>query len=145
MFIQSEESAVQLLDDAQQPSRVREAAIKYLAGQATPQAIRRLTLALNDDDFGVHWEAATDLAVLGEAALPELLKALTKPDLASSPRMREGAYHVLHYNASRDVRSQAAGLMNALKGAAAAISTLTEADRWLSEIEARKHVAYPQG
>ncbi len=145
MKIESEDSAFQLLDNVQESTRVREAAVKYLAEQATPAAIRRVTLALDDDDFGVHWEAAVSLAKLGEGALPELLKALTKPQLASSPRMREGAYHVLHYNVSPVVRSHAARLMAALKGMAAAIPTLTEADHWLSEIEARKHVAYPQG
>ena len=135
MTIESEARASRLLDDVHEAPYVREAAVRYLAKHATPTAIQHMTLALNDDDFGVHWEAAASLAELGMTALPALLTALTKPDLAGSPRMREGAYHVLHYNSAPEVRNYASRLMEALKGSAADITTLVEANRWLQEIE----------
>jgi len=65
----------------------------------------------------VHLEAAAWLAQLGTPALPELLKALTNPELAASPRMREGAYHVLYYNSAPEVRNYASHLLEALKAA----------------------------
>jgi HEAT repeat protein len=107
VMIESENRAYRLLKDVHEAAAVREAAVRYLAlaTHATPTAIQYLTLALNDDDFGVHWEAAAALAELGAVALPGLLKALTNPTLVASPRMREGAYHVLHYNAAPEVRN----------------------------------------
>ena len=135
MVIESEAHAHRLLDDEHEAPYVREAAVRYLARHATSTAIQRMTMALNDDDFGVHWEAAASLAELGVIALPVLLTALTKPELAASPRMREGAYHVLHYNSAPDVRNYAGALMEALKGSAADITTLVEANRWLQQIE----------
>ena len=103
---------------------------------------QRLTLALNDDDFGVHWEAAAALAELGAVALPELLLALANPKLAASPRVREGAYHVLHYSSAPEVHNYAARLMEALKGPAADITTLIEANHWLEEIESRERAVH---
>ena len=138
MEIESEARAYRLLDDVHQAPSVREAAVRYLAKHASPNAIQHMTLALNDDDFGVHWEAAASLAELGMAALPSVLTALTKPDLAASPRMREGAYHVLHYNSAPEIRNYAARLMEALKGSAADITTLVEANRWLEQIESKQ-------
>jgi HEAT repeat protein len=134
MIIESESQAYHLLDDSQQPAYIRETAVKYLAKHVTPETIQHLTLALNDDDFGVHWEAAASLAQLGMMALPELLNALTKVELAASPRMREGAYHVLHYNSAPEVRRHAGRLMEALKGSSADLATLAEANRWLQKI-----------
>lgn len=141
MTIESEARAYRLLDDVHQAPYVREAAVRYLAKHATPTAIQHMTLALNDDDFGVHWEAAASLAGLGLTALPSLLTALTKPDLAGSPRMREGAYHVLHYNSAPEIRNYAGRLMEALKGSAADITTLVEANRWLEQIELEERSA----
>ncbi len=142
MMIESASQAHRLLDDVHQPAFIREAAVRYLAQQATPEAIQHLVLALNDDDFGVHWEAAASLAQLGMVVLPTLLKALTNSELAASPRMREGAYHILHYNSAPGVRNYAARLMEALKGSAADITTLVEANRWLEEIEAQERLIY---
>ena len=141
MTIESEARAYHLLDDVHQAPYVREAAVRYLARHATPTAIQHMTLALNDDDFGVHWEAAASLAGLGMAALPTVLEALTKPDLAASPRMREGAYHVLHYNSAPEIRNYAGRLLKGLKGSAADITTLVEANRWLEQIELEERSA----
>jgi HEAT repeat protein len=144
MMIDSEARAYRVLGDVHEASSVREAAVRYLANHATPKAIQRMTLAMNDDDFGVHWEAAASLAALGMPALPTVLTALTKPDLAASPRMREGAYHVLHYSSAPEVRNYAGRLMQALKGSAgsaADISTLVEANRWLQQIEVEERRA----
>lgn len=135
MMIESEAQAHRLLDDVHQSAEVREAAVHYLAQHATPATIQQLIQALGDDDFGVHWEAATSLAELGMTALPDLLRALTKAELAANPRIREGASHVLHYNAAAEIRYHAGPLMAALKGSAADITTLVEANHLLEQIE----------
>jgi HEAT repeat protein len=141
MIIGSESQAYHLLDDVHGPATVREASVRYLAHHPTPRAIQRLALALDDDDFGVHWEATAALTELGAAALPELLRTLANPRLAASPRVREGAYHVLDYNGAPEVHNYAARLKEALKGPAADISTLVEANRWLEEIESQERRA----
>lgn len=62
---------------------VREASVRYLAHHPTFRAIQRLALALDDDDFGVHWEAAAALTELGAVGVPDLLRALANPKLAA--------------------------------------------------------------
>ena len=74
MVIMSSSQALAILDDYREAAGVREAAIRYLADRATPAVIARLVRALQDDDFGVRWEAANRLAQLGEPALLEALK-----------------------------------------------------------------------
>jgi HEAT repeat protein len=133
--INSETQAIEMLNDKQQSAALREAAVRYLGASATPEAIKRLVLALEDNDFGVRWEAAVALTGLGRAALPELLKALADPERVADPRLREGAYHVLHYNRDLPLRANAAQLMDVLKGPAADISALEEAYRLLKQIE----------
>ncbi len=137
MNIESATQAYQILDDVTQEEHAREAAVKFLAGQASPPAIQRLVRAMQDDDFGVRWEAAAVLARLGSAALPELLKALTDPHRVSDLRLRESAYHMLHYNSDPNVQRQAAPLMKVLKGPAADINTMVEANRLLAQIETK--------
>ena len=107
MSIRSESQAYHLLDDVHEAALVPEASVRYLARHPTPRALQPLTLALNDDDFGVHWEAAAALAGLGAVAL------------------------------------YAARLIEALKGPAADIATLIEANHWLEEIESRERAVHP--
>ena len=122
------------LDDVREEAAVREAAIRFLAEAPTPAVITRLVQALQDDDFGVRWTAATVLAQHGEPALREVLTALTDPQRVGDPRLRDCAYHILHNNpTSLPVSLQE--LLAALRGPAADIAALVEADRVLRQLE----------
>jgi HEAT repeat protein len=95
--------------------------------------IGRLVQALRDNDFGVRWAAAEALAQLGPGILIPLLQALTDPDQAGDPRLRESSYHVLHR--ARDLPVPVKTLMEALKGPGADIATIREAGRLLLQLE----------
>lgn len=141
MVFQLETQALDVMDDVQRESREREAAIRYVAEQPTPQVIQRLVSLLQDDHFGVRWEAAVGLIKAGDAALPEMLTALVDPHRVSDPRLREGAYHILHYNHSPEVTALARPLMDALKGPAAGITTLEAANEALTKVQAQQRAA----
>ena len=98
--ISSEERALAILDDPLEDQLLREKAVRYLSYRPGHRVIQKLVQTLEDEDFGVRFEAAVALTQMGEKALPELLKALTDAKTVSDPRLREGAYYVLHYNRS---------------------------------------------
>lgn len=109
----------------------REQAIHELAKDPTPPNTRRLVAALNDDEFGVRWKAAVELAQLGEPALRPLLQALVlHPE---SVWLREGAYHVLHYITDSRIFEETVPLRRALKGPGAAYATAGVAAALLAE------------
>lgn len=134
MAITSTTQALELLDNYREESSYREAAIHYLTDHSSPAVIVRLVQALQDDDVGVRWVAAMALAQLGEAALPEILKALTDPVRVGDPRLREGIYHILHNN-QRAIPVPITDLLAVLKGPVAGIASLVEADRVIREYE----------
>ncbi len=134
MVITSTTQALELLDNNREESTSREVAIRYLRNNSSPAVIVRLVQALQDDDVGVRWVAATALAQLGEVALPEVLKALTDPARVGDPRLREGVHHILHNN-QRSVPVPITDLLAALKGPAAGIASLVEVDRVIREYE----------
>jgi HEAT repeat protein len=140
MTITSENHAIEILDSTNLNSLDREDAVRYLAYQPSELAIKRLVKALQEDDFGVRWEAAASLAKLGDRGLHEMLKALVDPDRVGDPRLREGAYHMLHYNRSEKLPVPTKKLMLALKGPAPDISTMEEAGKLLQLIEKRNVV-----
>lgn len=133
--ITSIEQALKILDDPLEDQLLREHAIRYLSYRPDEEIIKRLVWALQDDEFGVRWEAANTLAELGGKALPELLKALTDPDRIGDPRLREAAYHALRYNHAPFNTINISRLLQALKGPAADISSMEEAGRILAQIE----------
>lgn len=135
MVITSENDAIDILDRENLSSLEREDAVRYLAYQPSERAIGRLVKALQDHDFGVRWEAAASLAKLGDRGLHEMLKALVDPERVGDPRLREGAYHMLHYNRSNKLPVPTKELMLALKGPAPDISTMEEAGKLLHLIE----------
>lgn len=137
MVLSSENDAIEILDRENVSSLEREDAVRYLAYQPSDRAIRRLVKALQDHDFGVRWEAAASLAKLGDRGLHEMLKALVDPERVGDPRLREGAYHMLHYNRSDKLPVPTKELMLALKGPAPDISTMEEAGKLLHIIEQR--------
>jgi hypothetical protein len=134
MVITSTTQALELLKNNRDEPAYREAAVRYLKDNPTPAVIARLVQTLQDDDFGVRWEAAAALTQLGEVALPEVLKALTDPKRFDDPRLREGVYHILHYDQAA-MSMDVTDLLSALRGPAADIASLVEANRLLRQIE----------
>jgi HEAT repeat protein len=132
--VDSLEAALKLLDNVREEPAHREAAVRYLSNHASPEAIARLVRTLQDDDFGVRWEAALALTQLGEPAVIEVLKALADPRRVDDPRLREGAYHILH-NGQVPATLNVTELLNALRGQAADISSLVEAYHLLGQID----------
>lgn len=133
MNMQSISQALAVLDDTRQDYRTREQAVHDLSGHPTPQTAERLVQALEDEEFGVRWAAAVALIQMGKIALPALLRALTqRPD---SVWLREGAHHILHYTGDAKIRQQTAGLLEALKGPAAQLSTAQTAYAILQSLE----------
>jgi HEAT repeat protein len=130
MTITSSEQALGILNDRQKPLAEREAAARFLKKNPDPQAVPRLVIALQDDDFGVRWAASEALSQLGEPALEAVLRALADPERVGDPRLRESAYHMLHLGQDHWPVPVTA-LMASLKGPAADLVALEEAARLL--------------
>ena len=128
-IIDNTDKAISILQDASYQELVREEAVTYLKVHPSPNGIKALVLALNDDDYGVHWACGTAVAYLGEDAFHVYLEALAKAD--HSPRLREVAWHIIHYNSSDKVRQDGQALLVAVKGPASAIAAIAEANRLL--------------
>ena len=112
----------------------REAAARYLRKNPEPQAVPRLVRALQDEDFGVRWAASEALGQLGTVALVEVLRVLADRDRVGDPRLRESAYHMLHFGRHWPVPVTA--LMASLKGPASDLASLEEAARLLQRLQA---------
>ncbi|HTP08493.1 MAG TPA: HEAT repeat domain-containing protein [Anaerolineae bacterium] len=130
MMITSSAQAMEILDDVREEVTFREAAIRYLAKEPTPAVTARLVQALQDDDFSVRWEAAIAVTQLGVTGVLEVLKALTDPERVGDPRLRDSAYHILHLSRAA-VPVSITDLLGALKGQAADIASLVEANHVL--------------
>jgi hypothetical protein len=136
MTIRNEQQALNVLDDNRNGIQLREEAARFLEQNPTEDATQRLIKALTDDDFGVRWAAATALTRLGNYALTALLHELIQN---TSPRLRESAYHVLHYNDSQWIRIHSKPLMDAIKDLAPDVTTPKAAYHLLKEFESRDH------
>jgi hypothetical protein len=99
MLIESEDQAIALLNDMQVGYQQRELAIHYLVEYPTPTGIKRLVGALVDDEFAIRWVSSIALAQLGPMALPEVLRALTDPQL-NTAQLRRRVIHILHYSSN---------------------------------------------
>ncbi len=128
----STQAALQALDDLKADTLDRESAVRYLADQIDTGSMDRVIAALDDDAFGVRWTAATVLAQKGEAVLPQVLSTFIVHD--GSNWMREGLYHIVHYNASLAIQKKSAELMAALKGPGADIAAPLAASRLLQSL-----------
>jgi HEAT repeat protein len=95
---------------------VRWEAAKALSEIADPRAASELVATLEDHNFGVRWLAAEGLIAIGRDALRPLMEALTKR--SDSAWRREGAHHVLHDLADKDleVKDLVAPVIAALEG-----------------------------
>ena len=130
-MIKSTEEAIAILKNIRLSELERDDAIHYLQEYPSPEGMEALVAALQDDDSGVRWAAGAALAQLGEAGLPALLRALSRS--GQDTLLRQGARHVLHYNASPRVRQQTQELMQALKGPGSAVATMEVAHALLVE------------
>lgn len=135
MGITSETEALQVLDDNHKENLEREEAVRYLAEIPKKTVIERLVQALQDDDFGVRWEASVALSKLGKKGLPILLRALMDPQRVGDPRLRRGAFRVLKGMEMSSRPPSADRLMEALHGPAADIVSMEEAYKVFCEVE----------
>lgn len=131
----SVEQALAALDDVERSNLAREAAAHFLAEHPAPASAERLVRALQDPDEGVRWAAGTALAKMGRGGMLAVLRALADPDRVGDPRLRSGAFHMLH--AGGMYAGEIAPLVQALQGwTLADISTLIEANRLLRQMTA---------
>ncbi|MEZ4865213.1 MAG: HEAT repeat domain-containing protein [Caldilineaceae bacterium] len=129
---QSAEAALYSLNDPTQSVYVREQALRILAQTPTSEHLARMIQALEDEHFGVRWEAAALLAELGEVALRPLLRALVYQH--DSVWLREGAHHICYYSSSPQVREWTQPLQKALRGSAAEVATTDAAAKLLQSL-----------
>lgn len=133
-MVGSTESAIMAIQDRTKSELEREEGITFLAEHPTPEGMEALVAALEDDDEGIQWKAATALGTMGEDALPALLHALARPD--NDARLRKGARHALH-TMKPELREELKELEKALSGPAADIATMEAA----YDLMARRHIA----
>jgi HEAT repeat protein len=133
-MIDSTQSAISTLQDTSKSELEREEGITYLAENVSAEGAQALVAALEDDDEGVQWKAASALGRLGEDALPSLLRALARPD--NDARLRKGALHAVH-TMNPELREETKELEKALTGPAADIATMEAA----SDLMIRRHIA----
>ena len=132
-MIDSTESAISTMQDTTKSELEREKGITYLAENASAEGAEALVAALEDDDEGIQWKAASALGRLGEDALPPLLRALARPE--TDARLRKGALHALH-TMSPKLREETKELQKALGGPAADIAAMEAA----SDLMIRRHI-----
>ena len=131
-MIETFEQAKAVLQDTDEEEEMRVHAAGFVAENGTEEAANLLVVALDDDDYGVHWAASKGLAAMGEAALPAVLRALVKADC--SPRVIHGAKHAFHTSSSRTVREETEGIVAAVHGPAQTISTMEAANELMVKL-----------
>lgn len=132
MSNQSPEALLATIDQAGSSSLDREGAIHQLKDFPTPAVIDRLIRALEDNDSGVRWAAATTLIEFGKAAAAPLLRTLVEKN--DSVWLREGAYRVFHDTHDATVQALTADVVKALKGPAAGLRTTEAAVKALGKL-----------
>ncbi len=125
------EKAINVLKDTNEDSLKRVDAVKFLGEVGSEQAIDVLVETLEDDDYGVRWAAADELAKLGEKAAPTVLRKLLDPN--TSTRVFEMAVHIFKNNGDILIRTKAEALVKALE-ADHEIEAMTEASKLLNEL-----------
>lgn len=124
-MINTFEQAREVLQSTSEQEVTRVHAARFLAENGTEEAAELLVVALDDDDYGVHWAASQGLAAMGDTALPAVLRALVKVDC--SPRLLHGAKHAFHTSSSRTVREETKRIMAAMHGSAETIAVMQAA------------------
>jgi len=134
MIFRSVDDAIHASEDMAAGKDIHRQAIRYLASLDECFAVEGLVGALQNDDFGVRWEAANLLAKLGKKALPALLRALMDPARASDPRLREGALRIVCTFQDPKIEGTFTPLSDALTGPAADIVSMRAAYRLLHHL-----------
>lgn len=124
-MIQTIEQATAVLQNVNAAENDRVQAAHFLGKSGSEAAADVLVLALDDDDYGVHWAASEGLAQLGDAALPALLRALVNPDCPS--RVLDGAKHTFHTSSSQTVIAETKGILRTIHGPTLDYSTMKAA------------------
>jgi len=126
------EQAIAVLQDTNEDSLKRVDAVHYLGELGTDEAIQALVAALEDDDYGVRWAAADELAKMGKKGAIAVLRKLLDPE--ASARVFEMAVHVFKDNGDILIRSKSEALVKALEEDYTTIEAMTEASKLLSEL-----------
>lgn len=137
MEFQRVEDALRVLEDITLDSAAHEEAVEFLYHMNEDEEIEQLVEALRNDDFGIRWEAADLLSLMGRRAFPAILEGLLDPVKAGDSRFRESIYHILHLNHDVLLKVDAAPLIQALKGPAADLNAMQEAHRLLMKERVR--------
>lgn len=137
MKITSVDDAFTILNDHTTGELDRVNAVRYLAHFSEERVLDRLVKALQEDDYGVRWEASVSLTRLGKTALPGLLRALMDPKRVGDPRLRRGAFRVLNHIKEFTPMQSLEGLIEALQGSAADVASMEAAYKVMTEIEAQ--------
>lgn len=132
MSNQTAAALLAIVDNGQNSSLDREGAIHELKAFPTPEVINRLIQALEDNDPGVRWAAASTLIEFGTAAAAPLLRTLVEKN--DSVWLREGAYRVFHDTHDATVQALTADVIKALKGPAAGLMTTEAAVKALGKL-----------
>ncbi len=130
-MFESMEQAIAILKNPTESSLKRVEAVRFLGELASEKAIQILVETLEDDDYGVRWAAADELARLGEKAAPAVLRKLLDPN--ASARVFEMAAHIFKNNSDILLRSKAEALARALESDHP-IEAMTEASKLLNEL-----------
>ena len=130
-MFESLKHAISVLNDPNEDSLKRVDAVRYLGESGTEEAIQTLVATLEDDDYGVRWAAADELAKLGDKAAQVVLRNLLDPN--TSNRVFEMAVHIFKNNGDILIRTKAETLVKALE-ADHEIVAMTEASKLLNEL-----------
>ncbi len=130
-MFESLKHAISVLNDPSEDSLKRVDAVRYLGEIGTEEAIQILVATLEDDDYGVRWAAADELAKLGDKAAQVVLRNLLDPN--TSNRVFEMAVHIFKNNGDILIRTKAETLVRALE-ADHEIEAMTEASKLLNEL-----------
>jgi HEAT repeat protein len=130
-----EVAAPNLIKELTNPDReVRWEVVKALGSINDRKAAQPLVEMLMDDDTGIRWAAMEALIRLNQAALAPLIQALVKH--FDSPRLREGAHHILHNLQDKRMLSRTqAKMLEALQGIEPEIEVAWAAERALEELQ----------
>jgi HEAT repeat protein len=122
MIFHSVDEALRALEDLFVGPAVHQEAIRYLGSLDECFEVEGLVKALQSDDPGVRWEAAS-------------LLALKDPKRVGDPRLRESVSHMIHTIDDPELCHELAPLLDALKGPLADMNTMREAHRVLEKFD----------
>ncbi len=123
----SVDEALRVLENMSLGANAHLEAIRYLASLDECYESECLVRALQNDDFGVRWEAANLLAKMEKPAIPAMMHALMDPKRVADQRLREGVLHFFHKLEDPALKNTAAPLLSALKGPAPEMDTMKQA------------------